>query len=292
MDSSISDLRTDFSDNDFTWRIKDTEIIYRQKTPKTIHQYLLGEVLGKGSYAKVREALDTRTFNVVAIKIAKKNIKKLPGSSEASLKQEISIIEKLNHKNVVKYYESFSKEEKEKIYIVIEYVEGGTLQDLINKSPTSRLPLKQAQRYFKDLILGLQYLHSQGIVHRDIKPGNLLLTTDGVLKITDFGSAERIESFEDPNYSAKAPGAPAFQPPEIASGEETFSGVAGDVWAAGVTLFYIVTGKYPFEVEGKTAYTIFNNIVSGKYKIPKWVRLHKALTQLIRGMLEPNKKND
>lgn len=106
-------------DNDFTWKIKDTEITYRTKTPKTINQYLLGEVLGKGSYGKVREALDTTNFERVAIKIVKKQLlRKLPGGvEEASVKQEITIMKNLAHKNVVKMLESFSNEEKGKLYV-------------------------------------------------------------------------------------------------------------------------------------------------------------------------------
>ncbi len=106
------------TDNDFTWKIKDTEITYRTKTPKTVNQYLLGEVLGKGSYGKVREALDTNTMKRVAIKIAKKSqLRKLPGGGEASVKQEIAIMKKLKpHSNIVTFIDSFSNEEKGKLY--------------------------------------------------------------------------------------------------------------------------------------------------------------------------------
>jgi len=119
----MNDNASDFSDpdNDFTWKIKDTEITYRTKTPKTINQYLLGEVLGKGSYGKVREALDTTNFERVAIKIVKKQmLRKLPGGiEETSVKQEIAIMKNLAHKNVVKMLESFSNEEKGKLYVSI-----------------------------------------------------------------------------------------------------------------------------------------------------------------------------
>jgi len=283
---------TDLSDpdNDFTWKIKDTEITYRTKTPKTINQYLLGEVLGKGSYGKVREALDTTNFERVAIKIVKKQLlRKLPGGfEESSVKQEITIMKNLVNKNVVKMLESFANEEKGKLYIVLEYVGGGTLQDLLDRAPNSRLPLKQAQSFFRDLILCLQYIHSEGIVHRDIKPGNLMITLEGILKVSDFGVAERLSSFEDMSYCSKTQGSPAFQPPEIASGAERFSGVKGDVWAAGISLFYIVTGEYPFA--GNTVYTLFENIARAEYVIPTSLqREHPQLALLITGMLEPDK---
>jgi len=288
----MNDNTTDFSDpdNDFTWKIKDTEITYRTKTPKTVNQYLLGEVLGKGSYGKVREALDTTNLERVAIKIVKKQLlRKLPGGvEESSIKQEITIMKNLNHQHVVKMLESFFFEEKGKLYIVLEYVGGGTLQDLLDRASNSRLPLKQAQSFFRDLVLALHYIHGEGVVHRDIKPGNLMITLEGILKVSDFGVAERLSAFDDSSYCSKTQGSPAFQPPEIASGAERFSGVKGDVWAAGISLFYIVTGQYPFA--GNTVYTLFENIARAEYVIPPALqRDHPQLALLITGMLEPDK---
>ncbi|ELR18227.1 Ser/Thr kinase STK, putative [Acanthamoeba castellanii str. Neff] len=247
------------SENDLTWKIKDTEITYRTKSPKTVNQYLLGEVLGKGSYGKVREALDTNTMKTVAIKIiTKSQLRKLPGGGEASVRQEIALMKRLKpHPNI----------------------------DLLNRAPDCCLPLRQAQSYFRDLVRGLQFLHGEGIVHRDIKPGNLMLTLNGSLKISDFGVAELLQSFDDPSYSPKSQGSPAFQPPEVASGAERFSGVKGDIWAAGITLYYVVTGRYPFE--GSTVYTLFENIAKAEYQIPP--SLDPDLVELIRGMLHPDK---
>ena len=96
--------------------------------------------------------------------------------------------------------------------------------------------LSRPFRYFCQLIDGLEYLHSQGIVHKDIKPGNLLLTTNGTLKISDLGVAEALNPFAVDDTCWTSQGSPAFQPPEIANGLDTFSGFKVDIWSAGVTL--------------------------------------------------------
>lgn len=128
-------------------------------------------------------------------------------------------------------------------------------------NPQRESPL--VSRYFCQLLDGLEYLHSQGIVHKDIKPGNLLLTTDGALKISDLGVAEvsawlpsactvssglsasaspealvfqALHPFAEDDTCRTSQGSPAFQPPEIANGLDTFSGFKVDIWSAGVTL--------------------------------------------------------
>eukprot|EP01088_Endostelium_zonatum_P016704 TRINITY_DN4621_c0_g1_i1.p1 TRINITY_DN4621_c0_g1~~TRINITY_DN4621_c0_g1_i1.p1 ORF type:complete len:351 (-),score=37.54 TRINITY_DN4621_c0_g1_i1:267-1319(-) len=276
---------SDFADlNDF--KIKDAEIVYRQKSPKTVRQYLLGDVLGKGSYGKVREALDTNSLQITAIKIINKTqLRKLPGGAEASLLQEIALARQLKHQNVVGFVESFQIDEKDKLYIALEYVDGGTLRDLLNKTPKGKLPFPQARSFLRDLMHGLNYIHAQGIVHRDIKPENLMLTSNGQLKISDFGVAELLSSFEDSSFVSKTQGTPAYQPPEIASGSERSSGSQGDLWAAGVTLYNITTGQYPFE--GNTIFTLLENIAAAKYTIPN--SIPKDLSIILRGLLEPDK---
>lgn len=145
-------------------------------------------------------------------------------------------------------------EEKQKMYLVMEYCVC-VLQEMLASSLTSRLPLYQAHKYFVQLIDGLEYLHGQGVIHNDIKPGNLLVTLEDTLKISDFGVAEKLEPFAADDTCTKGQGlllhfewglrnvinlfvvgSPAFQPPEIANGQDSFAGFKVDVWSAGVTL--------------------------------------------------------
>jgi serine/threonine-protein kinase 11 len=129
---------------------------------------------------------------------------------------------------------------------------------------------------------GLEYLQSNRIVHKDIKPGNLLLDTAGVLKIADFGVAEMLDLFAPDDMITVSQGTPAFQPPEVANGVERFPGFKVDIWSSGITLFNFVTGSYPFE--GNTIFRLFENIGKGEFEVPR-PEVDSVLEGLIRGML-------
>lgn len=106
----------------------------------------------------------------------------------------------------------------------------------MDSAPEKKIPIFQAHRYFRQLINGLEYLHGLRVIHKDIKPGNLLLTLNETLKISDFGVAEKLELFALDDTCITGHGSPAFQPPEIANGSESFSGSKVDIWSSGVTL--------------------------------------------------------
>jgi len=157
-----------------------------------------------------------------------------------------------------------------------------TLQDMLDASSTNRLPIHQSHRYFTQLIDGLEYLHNARVIHKDIKPGNLLLSRDQTLKITDFGVAEEINLYAKDDTCYISNGTPRFQPPEIASGLASFKGSAVDIWAAGVTLYNCVTGLYPFN--GENIYKLYEQIEACQLHIPREVPID--LETVLRGMLE------
>ncbi|XP_063146937.1 serine/threonine-protein kinase STK11 isoform X2 [Candoia aspera] len=267
----------------FIHRIDSTEVIYqpRRKRAKLIGKYLMGDLLGEGSYGKVKEMLDSETLCRRAVKILKKKkLRRIP-NGEANVKKEIQLLRRLRHKNVIQLVDVLYNEEKQKMYMVMEYCVCG-MQEMLDSVPDKKFPVFQAHGYFCQLIDGLEYLHSQGIVHKDIKPGNLLLTTNGTLKISDLGVAEALHPFAEDDMCRTSQGSPAFQPPEIANGLDTFSGFKVDIWSAGVTLYNITTGLYPFE--GDNIYKLFENIGKGDFVIPE--DCGPPLSDLLRGMLE------
>uniref|UniRef100_A0A8C7KZU0 Serine/threonine-protein kinase STK11 n=1 Tax=Oncorhynchus kisutch TaxID=8019 RepID=A0A8C7KZU0_ONCKI len=272
----------------FIHRIDSTEVIYqpRRKRAKLIGKYLMGDLLGEGSYGKVKEMLDSDTLCRRAVKILKKKkLRRIP-NGEANVKKEIQLLRRLQHKNVIHLVDVLYNEENIPLtahltYMVMEYCVCG-MQEMLDSVPEKRFPVFQAHGYFLQLLDGLEYLHSQGIVHKDIKPGNLLLTTDGALKISDLGVAEALHPFAEDDTCRTSQGSPAFQPPEIANGLDTFSGFKVDIWSAGITLYNITTSLYPFE--GDNIYKLFENIGKGDYSVPE--ECGPALSDLLQGMLE------
>ncbi|KAK2580399.1 hypothetical protein KPH14_006150 [Odynerus spinipes] len=272
--------------NMFFHRVDSDQIIYEEKKKKCkfIGKYVMGDVLGEGSYGKVKEVLDSETLCRRAVKILKKKKHlKLPNGE---IQREIKLLRILKHKNVINLVDVLYNDEKRKMYLIMEFCVCG-LQDMLESTPLKKLPLWQAHDYFCQLLDGLEYLYSKGIVHKDIKPGNLLLTLDGTLKISDFGVAEALDMFSIDDTCKMGQGSPAFQPPEIANGCETFSGFKVDIWSSGVTLYNITTGQYPFE--GDTIYKLYENIGKGEYTIPEEVE--EPLRSLIAGMLQKEAEN-
>ncbi|EGC36695.1 hypothetical protein DICPUDRAFT_47007 [Dictyostelium purpureum] len=263
---------------------EDNGISYRSRKsqPKLVKHYILGEVLGEGAYGKVKDGMDSFTQKRVAVKILKRaRLKKIPGG-EASVLKEINITKKLHNKHVIKLIDHFIIEEKGKLYIVYEYVGGGTLQNLLENAPNGKLPQHQSQFIFKQLIEAIEYIHTQKILHRDIKPDNILFTHSNILKLSDFGVSEDSSQLEDFECLSRSYGSPAFQPPELTQFQTSFSPFKIDIWAMGVTLYLMTIGKFPFS--GVNMYVLFENISKCKIEFPN--DLDKDLVNLIKGILQ------
>jgi len=153
----------------------------------TINQYTLKSVLGEGAQAQVRKAFDAEG-NCWAIKMIRKRIGLKRGRAlgthllPADVAREIAIMKRLSHPNIVQLHEILDSPQHNRLFLVMQYVNGGTLDELGTVYEEAK-----ARDLFGQLIKGLEYLHFHGIIHRDIKPSNLLVTKTGLLKISDFG---------------------------------------------------------------------------------------------------------
>ncbi|XP_022229861.2 serine/threonine-protein kinase stk11 [Drosophila obscura] len=272
--------------NVFFNRVDSQDIIYQQKKKniKMVGKYIMGDVLGEGSYGKVKEAMNSEDLCRLAVKIlTKRKLRRIP-NGEQNVTREIHLLKQLKHPNIVELMDVLYNEEKQKMYLVMEYCVGG-LQEMVDYQTDKKMPLFQAHGYFHQLVDGLEYLHSCRVIHKDIKPGNLLLSLDQTLKISDFGVAEQLDLFSPDDTCTTGQGSPAFQPPEIANGHETFAGFKVDIWSSGVTLFNLATGQYPFE--GDNIYRLLENIGRGQWVAPDWLyELDPDFAKLILGMLQ------
>lgn len=163
------------------------------------------------------------------------------------IREEIAIMKKLHHDNLVGLIEVLDDPTQDSLYMVMEMCKKGVIMKVGLEERADPYDDEHCRCWFRDLILGIEYLHAQGIVHRDIKPDNCLLTGDDVLKVVDFGVSEMFEKDSD-MYTAKSAGSPAFFPPELCVVKHgDVSGRATDIWSMGVTLFCLRYGRLPFE---------------------------------------------
>lgn len=166
------------------------------------------------------------------------------------IREEIAIMKKLNHPNLVSLIEVLDDPEEDSLYMVLEMCNKGVIMNVGLEENSTPYSEEECRCWFRDLILGIEYLHAQGVVHRDIKPDNLLLTDDDVLKIVDFGVSEMFEKPEDMR-TAKSAGSPAFLPPELCIAKHgDVSGTAADIWSMGVSLYCLKYGHIPFNKPG------------------------------------------
>ena len=198
------------------------------------------------------------------------------------MQREIAIMKKISHPNVVNLHQVIN--DTDKIHLVLEYVDGGpVVPEALTCTP---IPEAKAQSYFRQIISGLDYLHLQNVVHCDIKPSNILLTSDETIKLVDFGIARIVKDNDDKVHATS--GTPAFMSPQASLGRGTFAGRALDLWAAGVTLFFMVTGTLPFW--DTNAVELSRKICEEPLIIPPNPPLSSQLCDLLTHLLQKNEK--
>lgn len=211
-------------------------------------RYEIQELIGVGGMATVYKAYDTIDDRVVAIKILKDEF---AGNDEfiRRFKNESKAIAVLSHPNIVKVFDvSFGDIIQ---YIVMEYIDGITLKEYIEQQKD--INWKEAVYFTVQILQAMQHAHDKGIIHRDVKPQNIMLLQDGTIKVTDFGIA-RFSNTETRTMTDKAIGSVHYIAPEQARGDHTDA--KSDVYSIGVMLYEMLTGKLPFEADNAVSVAI------------------------------------
>jgi serine/threonine protein kinase len=203
---------------------------------------ILGEI-GRGGMGVVYKARQAKLNRFVALKM-------LLAGSQASAKavarfrNEAEAIAQLQHPYIVQIFDVI--EQDRQLFLSLEYVGGGGLSRKIGGRP---LPVQQAVAWAHKLAQAMQYAHEHGVIHRDLKPANVLLTEDGIPKITDFGLAKRIDDATNRTRTGTVVGTPDYMSPEQAEGQPRNIGPATDIYSLGIILYEMLTGRPPFRGE-------------------------------------------
>ncbi|MEU1984683.1 Stk1 family PASTA domain-containing Ser/Thr kinase [Nocardia sp. NPDC019395] len=221
-------------------------------TPKNLSsRYELGEIIGFGGMSEVHRARDLRLNRDVAIKVLRADLARDP-TFYLRFKREAQNAAALNHPAIVAVYDTGEAEVDggPLPFIVMEYVEGDTLRDIVrNEGP---LPPRRAMEVIADVCAALDFSHKAGIVHRDMKPANIMINRAGAVKVMDFGIARAIADAANPmTATAAVIGTAQYLSPEQARGETVDA--RSDVYSVGCVLFEILTGEPPFTGDSPVA---------------------------------------
>ena len=210
-------------------------------------RYRLDSRLGAGGMSTVFLARDAVLERMVAVKLLAEHLAE-DEAFVARFRREALAAAKLQHPNIVQVFDSGQDRDSGRHYIVMEYVEGPSCADLIRD--TNQLEINDAVRYVSDACHGLDYAHRAGVVHRDVKPGNLLLGSDaGTVKLADFGIAKAAEQTRITQVGSVL-GTAAYLSPEQARGAE--AGPASDIYSLGVCAYQFLAGRLPHEYSSLT----------------------------------------
>ena len=248
--------------------------------PKTdISFYKFGRVIGRGAFGKVNIGLNILTGRIVAIKsFNKQNL--LNEKAKKKILYETNLMRGLYHPSVTKILETFETDKY--MLIIMEYISGGNLQNFVKKR--RKLCEKTAKILYRQIIQGIKYIHSKGIVHRDIKLENILLDLNNIVKICDFGVGKLTQKGQKLMDQC---GTPVYMAPEIIKGDG-YEGFPVDVWSSGVALYIMLSGNIPFNRD-KT-HDLQSAIMNLPYK--KIDDISDNANDLLQNILEknPNKR--
>ncbi len=231
--------------------------------------------VGQGSFSLVYKGVHINTGKSVAIK--KINLTK--NITDNHIKSEIEIMKKLKHKNIVQLYEDLY-DEYNNVYLIMEYCNAGNLSSFLNKKP---LKEKYVKNFMSQIAGATRYLLSNNIIHRDIKPQNIMMIDKNNIKLTDFGFAKIFSSEED-KMAQTICGSPIYMAPEIIKCNHY--GVGTDLWSIGIILYEMVVGKPPYRA--RTHLELIHKIDTEPIYVPMGLFISEDCRKLIFKLLQRN----
>ncbi len=222
-----------------------------------IDKYLLLEMVGKGGAGVVYRALHTKLKTLVAVKFLRTDSGEVSPASLERLAQEAQLLAQLSHPNIVRVLDF--EDHPTRPYVVMEFVDGLTAADLIKQS--GRVASPRALQIVLDVIAGLEAAYKMGIIHRDVKPGNILVSRDGTCKLVDLGLATLHQPALNANASDRTSGPIAgtvgYIAPEVLNGG--IGDHRADIYSLGATIFHLIAGRLPF-LGRSTAEVVFKHL--------------------------------
>ncbi|KAI0034446.1 kinase-like domain-containing protein, partial [Vararia minispora EC-137] len=264
--------------------VGDEILLQKRRDPRIIGQWKVGRKIGQGAIGHVRIARHAKSGQYAAIKILSKSC--LQDSEEAdslritNIEREIVIMRLLNHPNIGLIYDVW--ETSSNYYIFLEYIDGQELFHYLSDKDKKKLDTEEARRFFRQIIIGLDYCHRHHIVHRDLKLENILVSRQGNVKIVDFGLAAWREANSDGLLRTKC-GSNHYMAPEILRGRP-YDGTATDVWACGIVLYTMLVGTVPWDDDD--ANKLVKMILTEHLRIPLGV--DRKARDLLTRMIERN----
>ncbi|PBC32591.1 Serine/threonine-protein kinase polo [Apis cerana cerana] len=248
------------------------DVIYDVNSGKS---YIKGRFFGKGGFAKCYEIRESKSHRVFAGKIVPKS-QITKSNQREKMTQEISIHQTLNHKNIVGFYGFF--DDPQNVYIILELCRKRSMMELHKRRKA--LTECETRYYMKQILDGVNYLHQNKIIHRDLKLGNLFLSDDLQVKIGDFGLATRLE--HEGERKKTVCGTPNYIAPEILT--KAGHSYEVDIWSIGCIMYTLLVGKPPFETSSlKETYARIKQV---QYKIP--THINTIAMNMISNMLQGN----
>lgn len=215
-----------------------------------------GELIGSGAFGRVYMGMNLDSGELIAVKqvsiAASSASKEKTQAHIRELEEEVRLLKNLSHPNIVRYLGT--AREADSLNILLEFVPGGSISSLLGKFGS--FPESVIRMYTKQLLLGLEYLHKNGIMHRDIKGANILVDNKGCIKLADFGASKKVVELATINGAKSMKGTPYWMAPEVIL--QTGHSFSADIWSVGCTVIEMATGKPPWSQQYQEVAALFH----------------------------------